>query len=269
MSKRKRGFTREKYEKWIKEGRGQGEGVNYKPWLTTQDVTSIGNNSRFVGIKTGRQHELFSNNESNYLFNIEFSDLVIDIREQFPLLPIEETIDIAQELGIKHPTDPTSREEIVITTDFLVTTTSQSNKKLLARTIKEIKDLDSKRQMEKFEIERLYWAKRAIDWGIVTGKEINRTLAQNVDLVYQFYDLENLKGFESLKSEQIQNIINSFKEEVLGLSVIREKAHDFEKRMLLEEGCGIAIFKHLIITKQIRIDMLVPINIDKPMNIEL
>ncbi len=45
----------------------------------------------------------------------------MDIREQFPLLPIEETIIIAEELGIKHPTDPNTGEPVVMTTDFLVT----------------------------------------------------------------------------------------------------------------------------------------------------
>ena len=268
MAKRKRGFTRKKYEQWIKEGRGQGEKSNYKPWITTQDVTSMGNNSRFLGIKTGRQHELFSNNEANYLFNTEFSNSVIDIREQFPLLPIEETIDIAQELGIKHPTDPYSQEEIVITTDFLVTTVNQNGKKFLARTIKQYEDLNSQRQMEKFEIERRYWLKRGIDWGIVTEKEINKTLAHNVELVYQFYNLTDLKGFESLKPKEILDITNLFKKEILGVSVIREKTHDFEERMLLEKGCGISIFKHLIINKQIYINMLEPINIDKPIQVK-
>lgn len=43
MAKRKRGFTDSKYEKWLKEGRGQGEKDTYKPWLTIQDVSSMGN----------------------------------------------------------------------------------------------------------------------------------------------------------------------------------------------------------------------------------
>lgn len=263
MAKRKRGFTREKYEKWLKEGRGQGEGVNYKPWLQTQDVPSIGNNSRLMGIKAKRKHDFFSNNESNYFFNVEFADSVLDIREQFPLLPIEETINISQELGIKHPTDPNSQEEFVITTDFLITVVEQNSKKFLARTIKQFKDLNSKRQMEKFEIERRYWLKRGINWGIVTEKEINKILANNIDLVYQFYDLKSIKGFENLKFEQISNIVKLFREEILGESVIREKASDFEGKMLLENGCGISIFKHLIITKQISINMLEPISVDR------
>ena len=31
-----------KIQKWIKEGRGQGFGNSYKPWLTIRDVSSEG-----------------------------------------------------------------------------------------------------------------------------------------------------------------------------------------------------------------------------------
>ena len=48
MSKRKR--TSE-IEKWIKEGRGSGIGINYKPWLKIQDVSSLGRSTRLKGIK--------------------------------------------------------------------------------------------------------------------------------------------------------------------------------------------------------------------------
>ena len=54
--------------------------------------------------KTSRQHEFLSDLERNYFYLTEHSDFVFDIREQFPLLPLEETIVIADELGIKHST---------------------------------------------------------------------------------------------------------------------------------------------------------------------
>ncbi len=50
--------------------------------------------------------------ERNYFYLTEFSDAVLDIREQFPLLPQEETIVIAEELGIKHPADPKTGDPI-------------------------------------------------------------------------------------------------------------------------------------------------------------
>nr|WP_254052811.1 TnsA endonuclease N-terminal domain-containing protein [Bacillus sp. V59.32b] len=115
MSKRTR---TSRTEKWIKEGRGSGFGAEYKPWLKIQDVSSKGRSTRLKGIKTNRQHEFLSDLERNYFYITEYSDLVIDIREQFPLLPLEETIVIADELGIKHPTNPRSGELIVMTTDF-------------------------------------------------------------------------------------------------------------------------------------------------------
>ncbi|KAI3349979.1 heteromeric transposase endonuclease subunit TnsA [Clostridium botulinum] len=262
MAKRKRGFTNEKYDKWIKENRGIGDKANYKPWLTIQDVPSIGKVSRLLGIKTGRQHDFFSDNETNYFYIAEFSDLTIDIKEQFPLLPREETIIIAKELGINHPVDPFSKEPTVITSDFLITIKDKNNQKIISRTIKQCSDLQ-KRQIEKFEIERRYWEKRNVDWGIVTEREINKTFASNIELVYQFYDLSKIKGFEMYNSEQMKNLTNEFKASILGKSIIRNKSYEFAEKMLLEGGCGISIFKHLIITKQIGIDMLVPINVDR------
>ncbi|HFU4069872.1 TPA: TnsA endonuclease N-terminal domain-containing protein, partial [Streptococcus suis] len=77
-------------------------------------------------------------------------------QEQYPLLPIEETIIIANELGIKHPTDLKSGEPIVMTTDFLVTTRNNTEVKKFARTLKYKNELMDKRVLEKFEIERVF-----------------------------------------------------------------------------------------------------------------
>lgn len=114
MSKRTR---TSKVEKWIKEGRGSGIGADYKPWLNIQDVSSLGRSTRLKGIKTKRQHEFLSDLERNYFYLTEYYNF-LDIREQFPLLPLEETIVIADELGLKHPTNPKTNEPVVMTTDF-------------------------------------------------------------------------------------------------------------------------------------------------------
>nr|WP_244905023.1 TnsA endonuclease N-terminal domain-containing protein [Lysinibacillus boronitolerans] len=117
MSKRTR---TSKVEKWIKEGRGSGIGADYKPWLNIQDVSSLGRSTRLKGIKTKGSTNFYQIwNETTFL--IEYSDFVFDIREQFPLLPLEETIVIADELGLKHPTDPKTNQPVVMTTDFLLT----------------------------------------------------------------------------------------------------------------------------------------------------
>ena len=181
MSKRTR---TSKIDKWIKEGRGSGIGLEYKPWLNIQDVSSLGRSSRPKGIKTERQYEFLSDLERNYFYLAEYSDFVVDIREQFPLLPLEETIVIADELGIEHPTDPKNGEPIVMTTDFLLTLDKGQGVFEVARTIKMKDELLKERVLEKFEIEREYWQRRNIDWAIVTDEDIPKTLARNISYVH-------------------------------------------------------------------------------------
>lgn len=48
MAKRSRKMD---IEKKIKDGSGAGTGIEYKPWLTIQDVPSTGRRTRFKGIK--------------------------------------------------------------------------------------------------------------------------------------------------------------------------------------------------------------------------
>ena len=43
-------------EKWIKEGRGSGEGSLYKPWITVRDIPSSGRSHRVYGYKSKRTH---------------------------------------------------------------------------------------------------------------------------------------------------------------------------------------------------------------------
>ncbi|PEB48794.1 hypothetical protein CON65_25420 [Bacillus pseudomycoides] len=115
MAKRKNDWTEKKIEKYIKEGRGQGELNNYKPLLTIQNVSSTGNSSRLKGWKTNRRHELLSDLERKYFFIMEWVEEIIDIREQFPLNR-ELTYKVAEEKGIRHPICTRTETLIVLTT---------------------------------------------------------------------------------------------------------------------------------------------------------
>ena len=42
MAKRKRIWNQEKYESYLKSGRGQGEGSVYLPWISIHDFSSKG-----------------------------------------------------------------------------------------------------------------------------------------------------------------------------------------------------------------------------------
>ncbi|GIO69980.1 TnsA endonuclease N-terminal domain-containing protein [Paenibacillus cookii] len=141
MAKRKRQFTEAKIERMIQEGRGQGSGKDYLPWLTIQDVPSEGRATRGVGWTTGRRHQLLSDIERDYFYLLDYCDDVTDIREQFPLLPLEETQMIAEKIGVEHPKDPKTGIPVVMTTDFLIT----YRDKTLARTVKPSAELENER----------------------------------------------------------------------------------------------------------------------------
>src|SRR5689334_20463686 len=102
MSRRRKQWTSDLIRRRIAEGRGQGEGAYYIPWHLVQDFPSKGRVHRIRGIKTDRIHHLFSDLEANTFFVFDLTKVVIDIREQFPLFDIEETLEIANKAGIEH-----------------------------------------------------------------------------------------------------------------------------------------------------------------------
>ena len=111
---------------------------------------------------------------------------------------MEETIVIADELGIKHPTDPKTNEPIVMTTDFLLTLDKGQGVFEVARTIKMKDELLKERVLEKFEIEREYWQRRDIDWCIVTEEEIPKTMARNISYIHDYYDIRDFDSFSEM-----------------------------------------------------------------------
>lgn len=266
MSKRTR---TSRIEKWIKEGRGSGIGADYKPWLNIQDVSSLGRSTRLKGIKTERQHEFLSDLERNYFYLTEYSDFVVDIREQFPLFPLEETIVIADELGIKHPTDPKTNEPIVMTTDFLLTIDKGQGVFEVARTIKMKDELLRERVLEKFEIEREYWQRRDIDWGIVTEEDISKTMARNISYIHDYYDIRDFDAFSEMNSRHLEDLAMALLQRLLNTEEsIRTVASTFDKEVHLPLGSGVTLFFHLLAQKIIKVNILEPINIEKPIVID-
>src|SRR5436309_2818870 len=136
MAKRSTDWTENKIARYQKEGRGQGEFSFYLPWLNIQDVPSEGRSHRPKGWKTHRIHQLLSDLELKFFYHLEWTEDVLDIREQYPILNREETIQIAEEKGINHPKDNKTGTPIVMTTDFLITIRLSNEIKYLARSIK-------------------------------------------------------------------------------------------------------------------------------------
>lgn len=243
MSKRETGWTENKIAKYQKEKRGQGELNNYKPWLTTQDVPSEGRNHRFMGWKTNREHQFFSDLEFKYLCLVDWADDVIDIREQYPLDRMV-TMKIAEDLGFKHPSDPKTGTPIVMTTDFLLTVRIDNRLVYKARTIKPSNKLNEENIIKKFELERIYWERKGVDWGIVTEKEMPSPIVDNLKFLRNSYLLDGKLNIKEFLAEWVY-----FRGELL------QNLKYFDEKYNYEPGTGILIYRHLLARKALLVDM--------------
>jgi hypothetical protein len=245
-------------ERRLKEGRGQKSGAEYQPWVKVQDFSSNGQSNRDLGWKTGRQHDLHSQGERNYFLNLEWSQGVTDIQEQFPLLPLEKTIAIAKHCGISHPMDSKTKEPTIMTTDFLITLARPVGGVKVARTVKPAENLLDGRVIQKFEIERRYWKEQNKDWGIVTEKEINTVVALNVDWVHKF---RNTSSLRPMSDRLIRQVALTLSEAVSRDDrPLSEIALDCDDLLGLELGKSLSVARHMIASRQWLIDISKPIH---------
>ena len=255
MAKRKYCFDLAKIEKMQSEGRGSGSGSKYLPWIRAHDFASVGLTTRVLGWKSGRDHHFFSKLEVQYFYLLEWSDLVADIREQFPL-EHHAAFHFAKEAGITYPWDRKTGYDAVMTTDFLVTVVDSSgNKRDLARTLKYAKDLRGKKGkaiLEKFEIERRYWLDKEIDWGIVTDLQIPKTLVSNVEDCHAYRDLDSVVNVDAQKVAAVEDLIRRRAQEYPDHKLSAFAALLDQSRSL-EPGTSLAVIRHLLANKRLTI----------------
>lgn len=211
MSKRK-GASPDNVLSWILRGDGQGELSNYKPFLHVRDVPSQGRSAIDLGLKTARSHHYLSDIEYAYHVLAEYAPNVTDIREQYALLPWEETQQIAEELGISHPTYPGTTTPIVVTTD-IVLTVQHSQFQTIAVSVKmsseiELENKTAKRTLEKLLIEKKYWERRSIPWILCTEKNIPMNRAYNLD----FFRNTMQRGELDHLNQHLPDFVNKFRE---------------------------------------------------------
>ncbi|WP_460111909.1 TnsA endonuclease N-terminal domain-containing protein [Pseudomonas sp. H3_D04] len=200
-------------DRHIANGFGGGAGASYVPWLRVQDVPSIGRSHKIQGVKIDRIHHLLSDLERSYFLVCEFSEDVVDIREQYPLLPSERAQAIATSIDVRFPRYPRTTLPYVMTTDFLLTVKDQNgNFKSVARTVKYRSDLvgkGNKRTLEKLEIEKRFWQGQGVDWKIVTDEFFTRDLIKNLGLIRKYSKLPRDLMKVSLHSNFIDCLANS------------------------------------------------------------
>ncbi|GLO64426.1 TnsA endonuclease N-terminal domain-containing protein [Oceanobacillus kimchii] len=250
----------------IKEGFGKGTGKDYKPFIQAHDnkIASEGWLARHLGWKTQRIHHTLSEHERRYLYYLEWLDEVIDIREQFPLLPQSRTEEIADQLGIKHPY--LDGKPVVMTTDFVITLKTNNGLMDVVRTVKPASKLN-KRTLDLFEIERRFFAEQGVNWEIVTDSKLPKTLIKNVEWMAEARYLDTRPGLDKdyvdLMNKRLFEVISKDGGET-GISKICLK---YDEKLKFESGTSMFVLQYMLANKKWTTDMNLLIKSSQPLQV--
>jgi hypothetical protein len=255
MGRRRIEWTPELIERRIAEGRGQGEGPNYNPWLRVQDFPSLGRVHRIYGWKSGRVHHLLSDLELKVFLHFQWPRSVKDQREQFPLLPLEETLEIAKDMGVRHPADPRTKCPVVMSTDLVLTVEQGLTAPLQPCTVKYQEALQNPRTREKLELERRYWAAptRNLKLKIYTERQVSDDFVKNMLWVHPYRWLADLHPLTEQDVNRMGSLLTPMAlNEHLPVRVIAQRC---ERILRMEAGTGLAVVRHLIATRYWEVDV--------------
>jgi len=249
--------TQSDIDRHVEKGFGQGSLEHYLPWLRVQDVPSHGRSRKIHGTKVNRLHHLLSDLEYGYLLLLEFSEQVVDIREQYPLLPQSSAQSIANALNIPYPVYPGTKVPFVLTTDFLVTLREPNGgDRLVARTIKYTDSFAPGRglgrTLEKLNIEREFWKQRGIDWAVITEQNIPATLRSNLDWLRKGAALKRELQQRELTINFL-NELNSMRDFQWSLD---RMLRSIASSLFVPYSDAKDIFMHLVWNKNIVLDLL-------------
>lgn len=209
-----------------------------------------------MGRLVKRSYHFLSDLERDYFTVIEFfQDGLVDIKEQYPLLGIESTKQIALEYDIKHP--QFKGKDIVMTSDFYITYEQGGKLKHAVRSIKPSSDLSSRRVLEKLAIEEEWWRRKGVEnWKIITEKEIEENTAENIREVNLFLDLQRRELFKDYGKKEIEELVEIFLEYLSkSKGSIGEVSKEFDENLMLRRGSGLSIYKHLVAVKTLKVPL--------------
>ncbi|MEZ9131633.1 TnsA endonuclease N-terminal domain-containing protein [Vibrio breoganii] len=240
------------FSRALKQKYGLGEGASYTPWIRVQDVKSHGHSGKIDGIKSGRTHHTLSEQESCFFYLAEFSESVIDIREQFPLLPLSLSLKTAKTLGVDHPQHPRSKNPIVMTTDFLLTCSDGKQTWYEAVSVKPKEDLSSRRTAEKLDIERVWWELLGVPFHIFCLTELNQLKSKNIQWITDV-KRKKYRSFPNEVREKAKHLL------MAGTVQLEDICRAFSHEFCISSEDALMLLKSLLADKEVVVDLARPI----------
>lgn len=243
MRRRKYNFDEAKVRKYLNEGRGTGDGANYRPWLTVYDLPSKGRSHRIYGIKTGRVHHLLSDGEWKSFLRFEADDSVLDIREQFPL-DRHQTMKVARDLGYPHPIT-TDGTPYVMTIDFLLTRRQGDRLLLEALTFKYTPVALKERDQQLLAIAAECIRRNGLALELIDETSFDQNLVRNYDAIRGYYNISAFCGYDPCVAQRLATELVAMVKAAMPCS-LKEACYDISRRQHITANEVFTIAKHLL-----------------------
>lgn len=242
-------------QRLLSQGRGQGIGEKYLPYFFVRDVPSCGRSHRIYSRVNGRVIHLLSDIEYAHCLLFDMDHSIIDIREQFALSRAD-TIRIAETLGYRHPKDPKSDTNAVMTTDLVVTYQNIPMRKHRAVAIKPASELAKPRIQEKLQIEKLYWVEKDIQFQILTERDIPPYLKRSLQWLRQYNDFsrfaEPTEGYFAELAKALLISIDCNRDRDLKLT---KMCTTLDERLARDAGSHLMMARHLLSIRLLQTDL--------------
>ena len=217
--------------------------------LKVTTFSSKGRATRIYSYKTKRIHHLQSDNQLKVFLMFEWIDSIKDIKENVELKDLETTIYNVDNLRLDKFMDKETRQLYQLHTNFLIKILKEEKYEEIAVSVKSLSELERKTVIEKLEIERRYWKVKNIKFYLVTEKEINKQLIENIKWVREALIDKSIENKAEI-SEKLYYFLQEKKQDVL-----QKVLNGFDAEEDLENGTALFMFRYLIAIKEIYINM--------------
>ncbi|MBC2455651.1 TnsA endonuclease N-terminal domain-containing protein [Clostridium beijerinckii] len=225
--------------------------------LKVTTFSSKGRVTRIYGYKTKRIHHLQSDNQLRTFLLLEWDDRVKNIKENIELKDLEATIDNIENLRLDKFSNNENVELFQLHTNFLITVNKGEGEELIAISVKSLSELERKTAIEKMEIERRYWKAKGIKFYVITEKEIDKQLVDNIKWIREALIDKSIKNKPELAEKLYFFLQKHVDKKLVNVFELFEVEED------IKEGTALFIFRYLLGIKEVSVDMKKSIDLNE------
>ncbi|EML1601071.1 MULTISPECIES: TnsA endonuclease N-terminal domain-containing protein [Burkholderia] len=169
----------------VRRGFGIGIGPDYRSWCQIKGSGGKGTSAYVRGIKVDRIYQLLSEKETTYFYLLERSRSIIDIREHWPILDLDRTLQLSRQCGVHHPFRNGAPEPFTL--DFLVTELTDKGLTYraanLSPTVANLHD----RSGQLLYVQYLWCIENGVPWFRVDTSQFDRKVLQNLRYIRSWF----------------------------------------------------------------------------------